>query len=60
MTFEALAGGRTHVRIAEEGWAATPEGLDASYRNCEGWTGMLCALKVWIERGFNLREGFYK
>lgn len=23
-------------------------------------TGMLCAMKVWLEHGFNLRDGFYK
>jgi hypothetical protein len=28
--------------------------------NCEGWTGMLCAMKVWLEHDINLREGFYK
>ena len=60
MTFEPLEDGRTLVRIAEEGWRDTPKGLKASYGNCEGWTGMLFALKVWVERGFNLREGSYK
>jgi hypothetical protein len=28
--------------------------------NSVGWTGMLCAMKVWLEHGVNLREGFYK
>lgn len=60
MTFEALDDGRTLVRISEEGWSQTPEGLAASYGNCEGWTGMLCAMKLWLEYGLNLREGFYK
>ncbi len=60
MTFEALEDGRTLVRIAEQGWSRSDEGLAASYGNCEGWTGMLCAMKVWLEHGFNLREGFYK
>lgn len=60
MTFEALEDGRTLVRITEEGWSQTPEGLKASYGNCEGWTGMLCAMKLWLEHGLNLREGFYK
>lgn len=60
MTFEPLEDGRTLVRISEEGWSETPEGLKASYGNCEGWTGMLCAMKVWLEHGLNLREGFYK
>ncbi len=59
MTFEPLDDGRTLVRISEEGWSSTPEGLKASYGNCEGWTGMLCAMKVWLEHGLNLREGFY-
>lgn len=60
MTFEALEDGRTLVRISEQGWSETPEGLKASYGNCEGWTGMLCAMKVWLEHGLNLRERFYK
>lgn len=60
MTFEGLEDGRTLVQITEEGWRETPEGLKASYGNCEGWTGMLCAMKVYLEHGINLREGFYK
>jgi uncharacterized protein YndB with AHSA1/START domain len=60
MTFEALAADRTLVRITEQGWSKTPEGLKASYGNCEGWTGMLCAMKLWLEHGINLREGFYR
>jgi uncharacterized protein YndB with AHSA1/START domain len=60
MTFEPLEDGRTLVGISEQGWSETPEGLKASYGNCEGWTGMLCAMKVWLEHGLNLREGFYK
>jgi len=60
MTFEPLEDGRTLVTITEEGWRDTPGGLKGSYGNCEGWTGMLCALKMWIEHGINLREGFYK
>ena len=34
--------------------------LKAAFGNCEGWTGMLCALKVYLEHGINLREGTYK
>ena len=60
MTFEPLEDGRTLVGITEQGWSETPEGLKASYGNCEGWTGMLCAMKVWLEHGLNLREGFYR
>lgn len=60
MQFEALDDGRTLVTISEHGWRDTPAGLRGSYGNCEGWTGMLCALKVWIEHGINLREGFYR
>lgn len=60
MTFEPTDDGRTLVRISEHGWSETPEGLAASYGNCEGWTGMLCAMKVWLEHGLHLRQGFYK
>lgn len=58
--FEPLDDGRTLVSISEEGWRETPSGLEASYGNCEGWSGMLCAMKVYLEHGINLREGFYK
>lgn len=60
MTFEELDDGRTRLQIAESGWSETAEGLAASYSNCEGWTGMLCALKLWLEHGIRLRPGFYK
>jgi uncharacterized protein YndB with AHSA1/START domain len=60
MEFDALDDGRTLVTIAEDGWRDTAAGQEASYGNCEGWTGMLCALKVWLEHGINLRDGFYK
>ncbi|HWW65297.1 MAG TPA: SRPBCC family protein [Sphingomonadaceae bacterium] len=60
MTFEPIGEARTLVRISEEGWPETPEGLTASYGNCEGWTGMLCAMKMWIEHGIRLRSDFYK
>ena len=60
MTFKGLDDGRTLVEIAEEGWRENQGALSASYGNCQGWTGMLLALKVWLEHGFNLREGLYK
>ncbi|MFT3811369.1 MAG: SRPBCC family protein [Micropepsaceae bacterium] len=60
MTFEPLEDGRTLVTIAEEGWHQTANGLKASYGNCQGWSQMLAALKIWIEHGINLRAGFYK
>ena len=59
-TFEPAEGGRTKVTVAESGWRETSGGLKASYGNCMGWSQMLCALKCWVERGFNLREGMYK
>jgi uncharacterized protein YndB with AHSA1/START domain len=58
--FEALDGDRTLVSITEEGWRETARGLKGSYGNCMGWSQMLCALRVWIEHGINLREGMYK
>ena len=61
MTFTPLDGDtRTLVEIREEGWHENQGALDASYGNCQGWSQMLCALKVWVERGFNLREDMYK
>lgn len=60
-TFKPLDdGARTLVTITESGWPETPEGLRSSYGNCMGWSQMLCALKCWVERGFNLRDGMYK
>ena len=60
MTFKRLEHDRTMVEIKEEGWRENQGALDASYGNCQGWTGMLLALKVWLEHGINLREGLYK
>jgi uncharacterized protein YndB with AHSA1/START domain len=60
MTFEALEDGRTLVRISEEGWNEGEQNLKAAMGNIEGWTGMLCAMKIYLEHGINLREGFYK
>ena len=60
MTCKGLDDGRTLVEIAEEGWHENQGALQASYGNCQGWTGMLLALKVWLEHGINLREGMYK
>lgn len=61
MNFEPLDDNtRTLVSITEEGWKQTEAGLKSSYGNCEGWTGMLAAMKVYVEHGINLRDGFYK
>ena len=60
MTFADTGDGRTLVKIHEAGWRDTPEGEKAAFGNCEGWTGMLCAMKAFVEHGLNLREGFYK
>ena len=60
MSFSSLDDGRTLVEIKEEGWRQTQAALDASYGNCQGWAQMLCALKVWLEHGINLRADMYK
>jgi uncharacterized protein YndB with AHSA1/START domain len=52
-------GARTLVTITETSWKPTPAGAKSAFGNCEGWTGMLAAMKVWLEHGINLREGFY-
>lgn len=51
---------RTVVTITESSWRATEAGARAAFDNCEGWTGMLNAMKAWLEHGINLREGFYR
>ena len=60
MTFEQLDDGRTLVTIHEAGWRENAKALKASFGNCEGWTGMLCAMKVFVEHGINLRADFYR
>ena len=59
MTFKPLDDGRTLVEIKEEGWRENQKALEASYGNCQGWSQMLCALKIWIEHGINLRSDMY-
>lgn len=51
---------RTLVTITESSWLPTPDGAKSAFGNCEGWTGMLMALKAWVEHGINLRAGFYR
>lgn len=59
-TFESLDDDtRTLVTISEESWAPTAEGAQRAFGNCMGWSQMIAALKVWVEHGINLREGFY-
>ena len=60
ISFEPLEDGRTLVTIEESGWRDTDAARKAAFGNCEGWTGMLCALKVYLEHGINLRDGLYK
>lgn len=50
---------RTLVTITEVAWRPTAKGAVQAFDNCEGWTGMLMALKAWVEHGINLREGYY-
>lgn len=53
-------GARTLVTITESSWRPTPTGAQAAFGNCAGWTGMLAAMKAWLEYGINLRDGFYR
>jgi uncharacterized protein YndB with AHSA1/START domain len=58
--FEPIDDGtRTLVTITESSWQPTPDGARNAFGNCEGWTGMLAAMKAWLEHGINLRDGFY-
>jgi len=58
--FEPIDGDtRTLVTITESSWRLTPDGAQNAFGNCMGWTGMLAAMKAWMEHGINLREGFY-
>jgi uncharacterized protein YndB with AHSA1/START domain len=53
-------GARTLVTVTESSWLPTPGGAESAFGNCAGWTGMLLALKAWIEHGINLRDGLYR
>ncbi|MEO9362377.1 MAG: SRPBCC family protein [Nitrososphaera sp.] len=60
MSFEALDGHSTLVKIRESGWKKQDQkSLDASYGNCMGWMQMISCLKVYVEYGKNLREFFF-
>lgn len=58
-TFEARGEERTLVTISGTGFADTDAGWAAVVDQTGGWTAMLCAMKVWLEHGINIREGFY-
>ena len=57
--FTADGENETVVKISESGWKDTQADLDASYRNCMGWSQMLCCLKAYAEHGIDLRKGAY-
>lgn len=59
-SFEQLEDGRTLVEIIESGFSDSEAGWKAALDQTGGWTSMLCAMRVWLEHGINLREGFYK
>ena len=50
----------TDLSITEKSWKTTVGGAEGAFGNCMGWTGLLAAMKAWIEYGIDLREGFYK
>ena len=58
--FETVDPLKTLVIIEESGWKENQKSLNASYGNCQGWMHMLCCLKIFLEHGINLREGFFK
>ena len=60
MRFSDCGDGATLLEIGETGWRESQAALDASYGNCMGWSQVICALKVWLEHGIRLRDGFYK
>jgi len=57
--FEKINENETLLKISEGTWRAAPEGLKASYGNCQGWMNFACCLKAWIEYGINLRKGAF-
>lgn len=56
MSFEPLSANETLVKIVEGKWRPTKAGLQGSYQNCEGWTGMSLCLKAYLEYNINLRK----
>jgi hypothetical protein len=48
------------VTITESAWQPTSDGAKNAFGNCQGWTGMLLALKAWREHGITLRDGLYR
>ena len=60
MDFERLGDDTALITISEAGWMNEDQSsLDESYSNCQGWTQMICCLKVYLEYNKNLREFFY-
>ena len=60
MNFVKSGETETIVKISETGWRENQSDLDDSYRNCMGWTQMLCAMKAYVEYGINLRKGAFE
>ena len=59
MKFKPISSDVTLVTIKESGWRDTEKGVESSYKNCSGWTHMLCFMKAYLEHGINLRTGAF-
>ena len=56
MSFSTLEGGLTMISITESGWPDNTEGLQASYKNCQGWQHMLSCMRAYLLHGIDLRK----
>ena len=50
----------TLVTITESSWQVSPDGAKRAFGNCEGWTGMLAAMKAWLEHGIKPARWFLR
>lgn len=59
ITFLAMPGDTTLVKVTEEGMPANEAGIKWLARNTEGWANFLASLKAYLEHGINLRKGAF-
>ena len=48
-------GSETRVTIVESGWHNDPRGRQSAFDHAEGWTEFLLHLRLWIEKGLDVR-----
>ena len=60
-TFKSRGANLTRIDPRETGWGKVDQkSINELLSHCKGWTQMLCCLKAYVEKKYNLRDRYFK